>query len=129
HADPRVQCAIALIEHQSTTEQIDFRQLALQVNLSFSRFRHVFTQATGVSPKRFIKAIRLMHAKWLMKNTFLSVKQVMAEVGCSDVSHFVRDYKTAFGETPTQPGRAQCRQKISAAFSANHWRASPLPRA
>jgi AraC-like DNA-binding protein len=102
YADPRVQRAIALIKRPSTSGRIDFRELAFELNLSSSRFRHVFTRTTGISPKRYLKIVRLNQANWLMKNTFLSVKEVMANVGCSDLSHFVRDYKTVFGETPSQ---------------------------
>ena len=118
--DPRVELAIALIQRPPLAGQIDLRQLPSRVNLSASRFRHVFTRQTGISPKRYLKTVRLQQANWLMKNTFLSVKQVMAEVGFSDLSHFVRDYKSAFGETPSESRRSK-ESAVSrrAAISAN----------
>jgi len=118
--DPRVQRAIRLIQQPSRAAAVDVRQLASDVNLSHSLFRHVFTEQIGVSPKQYLKTVRLNRAKWLMTNTFLSVKQVMAAVGCSDISHFVRDYKIVFGETPTQSRRSKAAAKRSrAATSAN----------
>ena len=45
-------------------------------------------------------AQRLDLAVDLIRNSFLSIKQVMAEVGWSDPSHFCRDFKRRFGVTP-----------------------------
>jgi AraC-like DNA-binding protein len=42
------------------------------------------------------------HAKRLLETTFLSVKQVMTEVGATDESHFVRDFKAHYGVSPTR---------------------------
>jgi AraC-like DNA-binding protein len=44
----------------------------------------------------------MARAKILLETTFLSVKQIMTEVGLSDESHFVRDFKSAYGESPTK---------------------------
>jgi transcriptional regulator GlxA family with amidase domain len=41
-------------------------------------------------------------AKALLEASFLEVKEVAAAVGFSDVSHFVRDYKLAHGERPSE---------------------------
>ena len=45
---------------------------------------------------------RQLRAKELLASTFLSVKEVMSSAGLTDMSHFVRDYKLTFGETPSQ---------------------------
>jgi transcriptional regulator GlxA family with amidase domain len=42
----------------------------------------------------------LEKAKDLLKNSFLSVKEVMTEVGMSDAGHFGRSFKAAYGVTP-----------------------------
>lgn len=42
---------------------------------------------------RFVHMVRMEEAKNLLVTTFLSVKQIMAEVGLRDKSHFVRDFK------------------------------------
>ena len=36
------------------------------------------------------------------RTTFLRVKEVAASVGWNDVSHFVRDYKATYRQTPSQ---------------------------
>jgi AraC-like DNA-binding protein len=41
-------------------------------------------------------------AKILLETTFLSVKEIMTEVGVSDESHFVRDFKSVYGVSPAR---------------------------
>jgi transcriptional regulator GlxA family with amidase domain len=67
--------------------------------------RHLFTIEAGISPLHYVKVLRLHRARSLMLQTFLSVKEVMSESGFSDISHFVREYKRAFGETPSETRR------------------------
>jgi len=47
-----------------------------------------------------------------LAETNLRVKEVMHKVGINDLSHFVRDYKKVFGESPseTQHRSKQIRQ-------------------
>ncbi len=63
-------------------------------------------------PTRHMKLIRLRRAKELLLESFLTVKEVMASVGVSEISHFVRDYKALYGQTPSQ-SRAQLRRPLS----------------
>jgi AraC family transcriptional regulator of arabinose operon len=72
------------------------------VNLSVSRLRHVFKQEIGLSPLQRQRRMRLSRARHLLQVSFLSVKEVAATVGVKDMSHFVRDYKLKYGETPSQ---------------------------
>ena len=74
--------------------------LARAVNMSPSRFAHVFKEATGVSPHRFRKQLRLERAKFLLDVKGWSVTAVAAEVGYSNVSHFISEFKRIFGRTP-----------------------------
>ncbi|MDQ1489323.1 MAG: hypothetical protein QOJ23_1837 [Actinomycetota bacterium] len=78
--------------------------LARAVNMSPSRFAHVFKEATGVSPHRFRKQLRLERAKYLLDESNWSVTSVAAEVGYSNVSHFISEFKRIFGHTPGSTG-------------------------
>jgi transcriptional regulator GlxA family with amidase domain len=97
--DPRVLRVIDYIE-ANPGKKLALEELAMTMNLSASRLRHLFSSQMGVSPKQYQITIRMEHAKHLIENTFLNVKEVMASVGVSDESHFVRDFERAYGLTP-----------------------------
>lgn len=94
-----------LLDHLSKHEPArmpSLTSLARAFNLSASHLRHVIKKTTGMSYGRYIKTLRLRRARQLLQETFCSVKQVMSEVGFVDHSHFARDYKKEFGESPTE---------------------------
>jgi AraC-like DNA-binding protein len=97
--DRRVQRALDLIQ---SCYDVPMSEIVTSLNLSVSRFRHLFKREVGLTPGHFVKLVRLERAKKLLKNSFLTVKEIAAFVGANDVSHFVRDYKAAYGHTPSQ---------------------------
>jgi len=100
--DPRIVVAVAWIEHQLAKAGVDINEIAQTVNLSSSHFRHLFRQQTGLTFHRYHKFLRLQRAHELLCQSFLSVKQVMRELGWTDESHFCRDYKRVYGSSPSQ---------------------------
>jgi transcriptional regulator GlxA family with amidase domain len=40
-----------------------------------------------------------------LEHSFNQVKEIAFTVGCADLSHFVRDYKLLFGESPSESRR------------------------
>jgi transcriptional regulator GlxA family with amidase domain len=112
---------IVELEHKLEVDSIDYRIHAilkhatcnLRCNLSTPRLASIsnvcvghisrlFRTQLGVSPGHCIKLLRLKCAAELLENTALSVKQVMANVGINDKSHFARDFKSTFGESPSR---------------------------
>ena len=99
--DQRVQIALALMK-EDLRRELSSDELARSVNLSPSRFSHIFKTETGTSPARYLRTLRLEHARELVKTSLLSVKQIMASTGFTDRSHFDREFKKAYGLTPVQ---------------------------
>ena len=99
--DQRVQQVISLME-DSFDQHLSVTDMAKAVNLSSWRLCHIFKSETNVAPLQYLRALRMEHAKRLLETTFLSVKQVMTEVGLSDESHFVRDFEATYGVSPTR---------------------------
>jgi AraC-like DNA-binding protein len=97
----RVRQAIALAE-ESLHKSWSPAKLAAAVNLSPSRLHQLFKEETGVPPARYLRRLRMCRARELLETTNLSVKQVMAGVGVTDESHFVRDFKKTCGLTPAR---------------------------
>ena len=98
--DRRIELVIAKLKTDPASAW-DFAALAVLVNLSPSRFRHLFKQETGTTPAQFLKEIRLRRAAKLLRNTFLQIKQVVKQVGLGSNAHFVHDFRKLYGMTPT----------------------------
>jgi len=103
--DPRITFACRFLIKNFSSQDV-LRKIALRLNLSNSRFRHLFKREMSVSPARYVKQLRLQHAKYLLENSALSVKEVMVAAGMSDLSHFVRDFKHMYGLSPLSLRRA-----------------------
>ena len=71
------------------------------MNLSPSRFRHLFKQEIGTTPAQYLKEFRLRKAEKMLRTTFLSIKQILEQVGIASNAHFVRDFRQKYGMTPT----------------------------
>jgi len=98
--DRRIEIITSKIK-KDTTAPWDISALALLVNLSPSRFRHLFKQETGTTPAQYLKDIRLVKAEKMLRTTFLSIKQILKQVGIASNAHFVRDFRRKYGTTPT----------------------------
>src|ERR1044072_1796021 len=98
--DRRIELIASKIK-ANTAAPWDPPSLAALVNLSPSRFRHLFKQETGQGPAQYLKEFRLRKAEKMLRTTFLTVKQVAQQVGIRSDAHFVHDFRKMYGMTPT----------------------------
>jgi len=99
--DLRIEKVVALMR-DDLTQRLPLSKMAQLVNLSPPRLSHLFKFENGISAARYLKSLRMKKAAVLLLTTFLSVKEIMARVGLSDGSHFVKDFKKIYGMTPTE---------------------------
>lgn len=99
--DVRVQFVIDFME-QNLEKDFVLSQIASLINLSESRLRHLFTAETGISPKVYMRKLRLAAARDLLRSSLLSIDQIAMKVGWRDRSHFERRFKQLYGITPAQ---------------------------
>ena len=97
--DRRVKLAIEDIEND-LARAWTVAQLASLVNLSTSRFRHLFKEETGQSINQYLRERRLERAEHMLRTTFISVKEVTLRLGLSSTNHFVKYFKRKYGVTP-----------------------------
>jgi AraC family transcriptional regulator, arabinose operon regulatory protein len=125
--DRRIELVIAKIKSEAAVAW-NTPTLATMVNLSPSRFRHLFKQETGKGPAQYLKEFRLRKAEKMLRTTFLTVKQVLKQVGLGSNAHFVHDFRKVYGMTPTSYRRSVARtskrrkrrkKKTSTAFVKN----------
>ena len=97
--DPRVEKIEQLIRGNVQREWC-LTELARAVNLSVWRLSHIFASEVGIPPIQYLRQLRMDRAKHLLETSFLSVKEITHQVGLNDESHFVRDFKKAYGAPP-----------------------------
>jgi AraC family transcriptional regulator, arabinose operon regulatory protein len=100
-SDPRVHLALDLLAGD-IKHKLRIEPLSQALNLSTSRLRHLFHDQLAMSPAQVLKVLRLQAANELLTSTLMRSKEVMAAVGLNDPSHFARDFKQAYGITPSQ---------------------------
>jgi AraC-like DNA-binding protein len=81
--------------------ELTLTEFAQSVNLSVWRLSHIFKSDVGMPPIKYLKLLRMERAKGLLESSFLSVKEIAFRVGLNDESHFVRDFKSTYGHSPT----------------------------
>ncbi len=117
--DYRIRNAIALLL-PDLQRNVSLHEIAACVNLSTSRFRHLFKAETGMSIVKYLKAQRLRKAKEMLEETTLSIKEIMGRIGINDKSNFARDFKNAYGLSPAQYRKAcqneSTKEKIAVSY-------------
>ncbi|MFB7503563.1 helix-turn-helix domain-containing protein [Streptomyces broussonetiae] len=97
-----------LVQHAVTTirerywEPLSLDELARSAMVSKYYFLRVFTRVTGVTPGRFLCAVRLQEAKRLLLSTSLTVTDISVRVGYSSTGSFTRRFTEWVGLSPTQ---------------------------
>ncbi|MBM0231390.1 helix-turn-helix transcriptional regulator [Micromonospora sp. STR1_7] len=83
-------------------DPLSLDELAHVARMSKFHFIRVFRQTTGVSPGRFLAAVRLHKSKYLLRTTRLSAAEVSLAVGYHSVGTFTRRFTEAVGVSPIQ---------------------------
>ena len=74
--------------------------LADLLHLSPSRFHHVFKEATGTAPMKFVQNMKLDQARQLLASTASTVAEIALRCGFDDTFHFSRLFKSRVGLSP-----------------------------
>jgi AraC-like DNA-binding protein len=112
--DTRITRALEYID-EHLDARLTIETLAAVVNLSPSRFAHLFRRDVTTSPVQYVHALRMLRARVLLERSFLSVKEVMTLVGCHDPSHFSRDFRYFHGVAPRECRLGASRDSLDAA--------------
>jgi AraC-like DNA-binding protein len=115
--DKRVEKIVEMMKADVRGE-LTLTEFAQRVNLSVWRLSHIFKSDVGMPPIKYLKLLRMERAKGLLESSFLSVKEIAFRVGLNDESHFVRDFKSTYGYSPTTY-RAQFKLKSANGNGAN----------
>lgn len=87
--------------HENLGEQFTIDDMARTAMYSKFHFSRAFQRVTGVSPGRFLAAIRLQEAKRLLVSTSLPVTDISHRVGYTSVGTFSSRFRSSVGVSPT----------------------------
>jgi transcriptional regulator GlxA family with amidase domain len=99
HADAAIQRAEDWI-HRHCREEIRFEALARELGMSPRNFIRRFKGATGLAPLEYLQRLRVQAARRLLEERFVTVQEVGAAVGYTDVTFFRSVFKRFTGLAP-----------------------------
>lgn len=102
------------IMREEFLSEISPEEVARRVNMSYSWFRKMFRDYTGISPAQYMQKLRLQEACRLLSGTSLSIKEIAFRLNCGDTSYFSNlfrrhlrmppnEYRRRFGIGGTPP--------------------------
>jgi len=92
--------AIARIRRNLFAE-VDFHEFAGSLGISYSRFRAVFKNITGIAPHQYLLNERIACAKRVLRNPAIEIKTVGYKTGFRSSSYFCKLFRRKTGITPS----------------------------
>jgi AraC family transcriptional regulator len=83
-------------------EPLSLAEIAKSAILSRFHFSRVFREATGVSPGRFLTAVRIYQAKRMLVTSSLSVTDISLDVGYNSLGSFTNRFTESVGISPAR---------------------------
>lgn len=87
--------------HSSFRENLPIAQLAASVHLSLSSFLRKFKACFNMTPKEYIRHLRVQEACHKIIQTTQSFAEISYECGFADQSHFSREFSKIMKEPPS----------------------------
>lgn len=87
--------------------KFSLKQLAAMACLSVPHFCAQFKLHWGFSPIHYLIHVRLQHARYLLFNRNLSIREVASSVGYDNLFHFSKLFKKCFGVSPRTMRRSE----------------------
>ena len=76
--------------------------ISQQLNMSYSWFRRIFKQYTGLSPHQYIQKLKIEKGKELLTNTNLSRIEIAFRIGYENADYFCTAFKKHVGVSPVK---------------------------
>jgi AraC-like DNA-binding protein len=89
-----------LLMREHPDGSISPEELAARLNMSYSWFRRMFKQYTGLSPTQYQQQIRLQQAKDLLVSSGKTIKEIAYELNFESANYFTAFFKQNAGFTP-----------------------------
>lgn len=87
---------------ENVDADLEMPKVAEFLNMSYSSFRHMFKQYTGMAPSQYYLNMKIKRAKDMLRSTTASVKEVSFALHFETPEYFSKIFKKKTGMTPTQ---------------------------
>lgn len=81
-------------------EEIGYREFCGLTRMSESYLCQIFQKLVGLPPAVYLNEIRLQHARRLLQEDRMTIKEVAFSVGVQDANYFARLFRKRFGVSP-----------------------------
>ena len=87
---------------ESLEADLTIQQIAEDLGVSYSNFRKLFKEFTGISPALYQQDLRLQRAKELLATTSLSIKEIAYRLRFESPDYFSSKFKIKTGKKPSE---------------------------
>lgn len=81
---------------------IEMPEIADHLIISYSSFRHIFKQYTGIAPSQYYLNLKMQRAKDMLKSSSASIKEISYILHFDTPEYFTKLFKKKTGLTPSQ---------------------------
>ena len=87
---------------EALESDLTIQQVAEEMGVSYSNFRKLFKEYTGLSPATYQQDLRLQRAKELLSTTDLSIKEIAYKLNFESPDYFSAKFKAKTGRRPSE---------------------------
>ena len=87
---------------EALESSLTIQQVAEDMGVSYSNFRKLFKEYTGISPAIYQQDLRLQRAKELLSTTDMSVKEIAYRLNFESPDYFSAKFKNKTGRRPSE---------------------------
>lgn len=91
-----------LLIRDGVESKITVQEIAAELGSSYSNFRKLFKEYTGMSPALYQQTLRLQRAKELLSTTAMSIKEIAYSLNFDSPDYFSSKFKTKVGCKPSE---------------------------
>ena len=86
---------------ESLESDLTIQQVAEEMGISYSNFRKLFKEFTGIAPAMYQQELRLQRAKEMLSTTDMSIKEIAYRLNFESPDYFSSKFKIKTGRKPS----------------------------
>ena len=90
-----------VLMHENLESSISIQDIAERVGMSYSSFRKLFKEYTGLSPASYFQDLKLQRAKDLLRFTQNSIKEIAYSLNFESPDYFSTQFRKKVGKKPS----------------------------